>query len=133
MAPLKRLAVIWVLLLVLPFHALTAAYLDLRGPAHFHLDDESHEHDDGHSHSHGQGHLERHHHLAGDPTVVAVSEDPLEEGPSGWSATMCVALLSARGALQPPRLSSGITPGRDALLQTRFLERLERPPRILHL
>jgi hypothetical protein len=131
MALLIRPAVTWLVLLALPFHTLTAVYLDLRGPAHFHLDDEMHEH------SHGHDHPERHHHHAGDPTVVTVEDDAsleslaLEEGTtSGWSATMCVALVSAGASLHLPRLPNGIAPGRESLVQTRFLGRLERPPRI---
>ena len=131
MASLMRPAVTLLLLLALPFHALTAVYLDLRGPAHFHLDDEMHEH------SHGHDHPERHHHHAGDPTVVTVEDDArleslaLEESTaSGWSATMCVALVSAGASLHLPRLPNDIAPGREPLLQTRFLGRLERPPRI---
>ena len=43
---------------------------------------------------------------------------------------MCVALVSAGAALHPPRLLDGIAPGREPLLKSRFLGRLERPPRI---
>jgi hypothetical protein len=133
MALLIRSAVTWLVLLTIPFHALTAVYLNLLGPAHFHLDDEMHEH------SHGHDHPARHHHHAGDPTVVTVDDDAsldslaLEEGTaSGWSATMCTALVSACAALHLPRVRNGMAPGRESLLQTRFLGRLERPPRFHH-
>jgi len=132
----SRRAVTRLLLLVLPFHALTAVYLDLRGPAHFHhhheVDDDDHDHPDSHDH----GSVERHHHPTSDQSVVAVEDgatlDPnaLEEGaPSGWSATMCAALVSAGSVLQLPRLADGIVPAREPYLQTRFPGRLERPPR----
>ena len=126
----SRHAVARLLLLVLPFHALTAVYLDLRGPAHFHhhheVDDDDHDH----------GIVERHHHSASDQSVVPVEDGAaldahaLEEGTSsGWSATMCVALVSAGVALQLPQLTGGIVPGREPYLQTRYSGRLERPPR----
>jgi len=127
-----RHAVIWLLLSVLPFQALTAVYLDLRGPAHFYLDDD-HEREHGHAH----GHLERHHHPAGDPTVVtaedgaALESHALEEGTSGWSATMCAAAVSARASSALPAVANGAILNRARLLQTRFLGRLERPPRLL--
>jgi hypothetical protein len=120
----------------MPFQVVTAVYLDLRGPAHFHVDDGIDEHDHGHSHFHGRDGIERHHHPAADESVVAVENAPmpdshaLEEGaPSGWSATMCVALVSAGPSLQLPRPTDGIVPGPETLLQTRFPARLERPPR----
>jgi hypothetical protein len=120
----------------MPFQVVTAVYLDLRGPAHFHVDDGIAEHDHGHSHFHGRDGIERHHHPAADESVVPVENAPmldshaLEEGaPSGWSATMCVALVSAGSALQLPRLTDAIVPGPATRLQTRFPGRLERPPR----
>jgi len=127
-----RNAVIWLLLSVLPFQALTAVYLDLRGPAHFHLDD-----DEVHERDHAHAQLERHHHPAGDPTVVTAEGDPAleshapeESTASGWSATMCVALVSADALLDLPWTPNGMTAGREPLFRTRFLGRLERPPRI---
>jgi hypothetical protein len=131
----SREAVTWLLLLALPFHALTAIYLDLRGPAHFHHHHEMDDHDHG-DHHRDHGNVERHHHSAFDQTVVTVEDDAaldphaLEEGaPSGWSATMCVALVSAGPSLQLPGRMGGIVPGPETLLQTRFPGRLERPPR----
>lgn len=132
----SRRAVTRLLLLVLPFHALIAVYLDLRGPAHFHDHHELDDHDHGHPHRHDHGTVQRHYHPAFDQSVVTVEGgavlDPhaLEEGASsGWSATMCVALVSAGPSLQLPRLTDGIVPEREPRLQTRFLGRLERPPR----
>ncbi|HKC45009.1 MAG TPA: hypothetical protein VKC64_14365 [Burkholderiales bacterium] len=130
-----RNAVIWILLSVLPFQALTAVYLDLRGPAHFHLDDDE-VHEPGHGRTHAHSQLERHHHPAGDPTVVTAEDDAaleshaLEEGTSGWSATMCAAAVSAGASLDLPKMADGAILNRERLPQTRFLGRLERPPRI---
>ena len=121
----------------MPFHALTAVYLDLLGPAHFHLDDQMHEHDHGQSHSHDHAHPERHRHHPGDDTVVTAEDDaglgsqPEEGAASGWSATMCAVLASAgAAALHLPRLPGGIIPDGEPLLQTRFIGPLERPPSI---
>ena len=132
-----RPAIAWLVLLAMPFHALTAVYLDRLGPAHFHLDDEQHEHARGDSSRHGHDHSERHHHPADDPTVVALEDDPAlasqapeESTASGWSASMCVALVAPRAAMHPPRLPDGIVPAREPLLKSRFLGRLERPPRV---
>ena len=123
--------VTWLLVLAMPFHALTAVYLDLRGPAHFHV---HHEHDDdGGDHDHGR--LERHYHPALDPSVVTTEDDAtldghaLAEGVSpGWSA-LCLALVSAAPSWHQPRASGGIVPGSESRLLTRSLGRLERPPR----
>src|SRR5262245_54464983 len=91
---LLRPAIAWLLVLVMPFHVLTAAYLDLRGPAHVHATQGApvHEHardheynhvirvirlhgyapDSGHSHTHRHDGIERHHHDPADSTVVTV-------------------------------------------------------------
>jgi len=130
-ATLTRPAIVWLLVLALPLRALTAMYLDLRGPLHFHHhhdDDEYHEHDHGHSHAHA----ERHHHPAGDPTVIAVGDElPMADGTavSGWSATMCVAAAAPRAWPDLPQLRHAAVAGIEARLQTRHPGRLERPPR----
>jgi hypothetical protein len=136
MAWLIHRVVTWLLVLAMPFHVLTAVYLDFLGPAHFHVDDETDEHAHGHAHAHGHDHFERHHHHPNDPTVVAAEEDALldalafdESTASGWSATMVAALVAADAALHLPQSPSGLAPGQDPLLHTRFLGRLERPPR----
>jgi len=132
-ATLTRAAIVWLLALALPFQALTAMYLDLQGPLHFHHhhdDDEHHEHDHGHSHAHA--YAERHHHPAGDPTVIAVGDElPIAEGTamSGWSATMCVALVATRAWPGLPRLRAGVAAAVESRFRTRHLGRLERPPR----
>lgn len=134
-----RAALVWLLVPALAFRALTALYVELQGPLHFHIDDDHHErhdHGDGHAHSHGHGHSERHHHPAGDPTAVTLEDHagldglaPEETVARGWSATMCVALVSARAWPDPPTAPNGVTPANETRLQTRFPGRLERPPR----
>jgi hypothetical protein len=123
----------------MPFQVLTAVYLDVRGPTHFHAENDdgahSHKHAHGHAHSHGQDDVQRHHHHPDDPSVVTVHNDGLIEPvaletKSGWSGTMLVALLADSASPQLPNMQGGLTPRREPLLQTRFLGRLERPPRI---
>jgi hypothetical protein len=130
-----RSAVARFLLLVLPFHALTAVYLDLRGPAHFHVHDEADADDGAHSHADGHGRIEHHRHAAADRSVVTVedaldSRELAEEISSGWSSTMCAALVSAAAPLHVARAVSGIVAGPAHLLKTRTPGRLERPPRL---
>ena len=130
-----RAAIARLLLLALPFHALTAIYLDLRGPAHFHVHDEAGANDHGYPHEHGG--VEHHRHATVDQSVVPVEDDALdshelaEDISSGWSATMCAALVSAAAPLHVARTASGIVAGPAYLLKTRFPGRLERPPRLL--
>jgi hypothetical protein len=126
-------ALAWVLALALPFQALTAVYLDVRGPAHFHVEDDEHEH----SHSHARNGIEHHHHHPHDHSVVAVNEHGIpdspaleEEGRSGWSATMLVAATANDGWLQLLELSHGVMPTRPSSLPTHFPAPLERPPRV---
>ncbi len=169
---------VWLLLLAVPLRWLAAAYLDLLGPAHFHLDEEVHEqglerhHGPSHSSTHGHrdlshhhphahpnegnhepaleqrygpshssphGHrnLERHHHHRHDQTVVAADDDQTaidsaaleEEGAQGGFGAMFLALVSARAALPVPWLPNCTPAGRTPILQPRFLEPPERPPR----
>jgi len=126
-------AIAWTLALVLPFHALTAVYLDVRGPAHFHVEDDEHEH----SHSHAQNGIEHHRHHPHDHSVVAIHEHGVpdspaleEEGRSGWSATMLVALTANDGSLQLLQPSNGVAPIQSPRLKTHFPAGLERPPRL---
>ena len=131
----RRAAIARLLLLVLPFHALTAVYLDLRGPAHFHVHDDADADDGAHSHVDDHGRIEHHRHAAADRSVVTVedaldSHEATEEVSFGWSSTMCAALVSAAAPLHVARAASGIVAGPAHLLKTRFPGRLERPPRL---
>jgi hypothetical protein len=130
-----RSAIARLLLLVLPFHALTAVYLDLRGPAHFHVHDDADADDGLHAHADEHGRIEHHRHAAADRSVVTVedaldSRELAEEISSGWSSTMCAALVSTATPLHVARVASGIVAGPAHLLQTRSPGRLERPPRL---
>jgi hypothetical protein len=118
----------WLLLLAMPFHVLTAVYLDVFGSAHFHLEDALHDH--GHARAHGHGHLERHHHDAADSAVVTVGDAPDEGSAAGWSATACIGLASTRASLDLAPRPRDIAPDRSSPPQSRSLGRLERPPRI---
>ena len=132
-----RSAIARLLLLMLPFHALTAIYLDLRGPAHFHVHDAADADEHGHPRAHDHDGIEHHRHAPADGSVVTVEDEALdshelaEEISSGWSATMCAALVSAAAPLPAPRAASGIVIAPAHLLQTRFPGPLERPPRLL--
>jgi len=130
---LRRVAVVSVLLLALPLQVLTAAYLDLRGPAHFHLEHDDDDHLHGHSHSHGQGHVEHHHHDPHDASVVTVHDGlhgpALLSEESGWSGTMLAALLSSDASPLASAMRCGPTPRQEISLESRSPGRLERPPR----
>ena len=142
MASIIQTAFAWLLVLVMPFQALTAVYLDVLGPAHYHAHfpaENEHRHEyghDHHGHSHGQGDVERHHHQAADSSVVTVHSDgaleflALEaENTSGWSGSMLVTLVGEAATPQLSLMSARLTPPIELLLQTRFPGRLERPPR----
>jgi ABC-type nickel/cobalt efflux system permease component RcnA len=127
MTPLMRAALVSLLVPMLACRALTALYVELQGPLHFHLDDDHQEH-------HDHDHAERHHHSAADPTVVTLeNRDGLaseETIARGWSATMCVALVPTHAWPDPSPLRRGVAPAGDTRFQTRSLGRLERPPRL---
>jgi hypothetical protein len=128
-----RCALAWLLVPMLAFRALTALYVDLQGPLHFHLEDDHHHehHDPAHTHSHDR--LERHHHAAGDSSVVTLEAHDgfrAEESiASGWSSTMCVAAASTHAWPDPPPLRERVVAAGYARYPTRSLGRLDRPPR----
>jgi hypothetical protein len=123
-----RCALTWLVLPVLACRALTALYVDLHGPLHFHLADDHHEH-----HGHAHDHAERHHHAAGDPTVLTLEEHdgfaPSEPLAQGWSSTMCVAAVSADAWPDLRPAPDGVAPADAPSFHTRTPGRLERPPR----
>ena len=125
-----RVLLIVLVALLLPFQVLTALYLDIRGPLHFHI--ESH-HDHDHAHVHAHDHLERHHHDAHDPTVIVVDGDAGQsvageaEAATGWSSVMFVTLpRDARLSLL--NVSSVLVPTPEFPPQTVPRRRIERPP-----
>jgi hypothetical protein len=136
MTSLRHRAVIWLLLSIVPFQGFIAVYLDLRGPAHFHIDHELLEHAEGHLHSHGHQHVDRHHHRTGDDTVVVAEDDGLElasleeAAAQGGSGASFVAMISPGISLDLLRAPNRMAAKRDRPLETRFPGRLERPPRI---
>lgn len=107
----------------MPFQLLTAVYLDVRGPAHFHFG-----RDDEHAHADSQ----RHHHHVHEPGVITVrdgSELALEEqSPSGWSSTMFAALPAGGAALQVSKTSGRVMPLPEPPRKTCSPGRIERPP-----
>src|SRR4030095_4367356 len=100
-----RSAIAWLLAVTMPFQALLAVYLDVRGPGHYHIQSDIAANDHGqahvtahlalahgHSHVHGEQAVEHHHHHRADPTVVTVQNSCLsspllarsEDIISGW-------------------------------------------------
>ena len=147
MPKLVRRACIWLLLAAVPFHALTALYLDWRGPAHLHDNgavssrqgyDHVHEGAARHGHyAHVHGHLlpERHHHSSDDRTVVEVDSragSSTAAISSGWSATMVAVLVSAAPDFSLPPRASVRHSGAASFPAIHFFSRLERPPRASH-
>lgn len=139
MALRMRRAVAWLGLLLIPCHILTALYLDLLGPAHFHLDHELHEHDDSahHHHEHRHIHAEQHTHPLDDATVVMVDDDasfeshaPEESATTGGAAASFLALVSGGLPSGLQLCSIGVQAAPESLPESRFPERLERPPRL---
>jgi hypothetical protein len=139
MASLARLRVVWLLVMLLPFQPLTGAVLDIFGPAHVHLGlhghadhgnaDHADDDYDDHGHDHHHAPFDRHRHAAADATVITLDDGHHEDGPTGWSGTLCVVLPCV-----PPRVPAVAlvrvheTPADDRI-SSRFLDPLERPPR----
>ena len=125
----------WLFVAVVPFHALTALYLDWRGPAHVHVA-ETHVHvhasPHGHyGHVHGHSSVERHHHPVDDPSVVQLDSHAgtTVTLPSGRSATMIAVLVSSSPSLVPPRTADVRPAASNPFPLVHFPPGLERPPR----
>jgi len=148
-----RSAVVWLLACLVPLQALAAGVIAVAGPAHSHrpaasvglvLDDfrrapagltRGETHAAGPlGHFHGVDSAERHHHAAGDPTVVIDPADQLRHGDSddpGFSPSLAlfVGLVSA-----PPSWPAAAAPARP-IAPARWSPRThhpalpERPPR----
>lgn len=128
MAKVLQRGCAWLLIVAVPFHALTALYLDGRGPAHFHPDAGALEHEQFHDHD-GIG---RHHHPADSNFVLsnaAPALDPALEEAIGRSATMIAALVSDDAGFLLPLLDRHRYSSPRPLPQILFATRLERPPR----
>jgi len=127
-AGLVRVLAALILALVVPFYALTAVLLDVRGPAHVHV---GHSHEHGHSRAHGG--IAHHHHHHDDHSVVIVHRDGVPEEPAaaetGRSGTMVAALLSRDGWPELPALHESRVPGHAIFSRSLVLECPERPPR----
>lgn len=129
--------VVWLLLLALPFQGASAVYLQVRGPGHSHFDGDAVEHAARPVHPHRHDGVEHHHHPPGDRTVVEVEEDAVVESLAqeettgqGGSGGVFPALVSAARSETLSQPSNGAITGQDPPFRTRFLGRLERPPRI---
>src|SRR5262245_50219632 len=116
----------WLLAAVLPFQALTAVYLDVRGPGHVHVGGSA-----GHSHD-GIGH---HYHASDDASVVLIHDGSLlqaalEDEASGRSSLRLSALPADDSASSPLRTRARPVPSCDTWPQSVSLQCLQRPPRI---
>lgn len=155
MARLLRLSIASILMVLMPFQAVTAMYLDVRGPLHFHIetDDADDDHDDhaharahvhahphthvhSRAHAHDAQHPQRHYHDRADASVVKIGGGSLDFGAlqgetrCGWSSIMLAAIVGDDLALELSELSNVMTALLQPVLQRWFPGRLERPPRI---
>jgi hypothetical protein len=133
---IKHPAFIW-LVVAMSLQGLIIGYLNLRGPAHFHLAHEVSENaHDHHAQFHGHDQVEHHHHDAGDETVVIVEDHSVieaiaaEEGSAQGGSAKFAVLVLAGAPLHLPRMPNGGIASRDRQLKSRFPDRLERPPRV---
>jgi hypothetical protein len=117
----------WLVAAVLPFQALTAVYLDVRGPGHVHVGGGA-----GHSHD-GIGH---HYHASDDASVVLIHDGSLlqaaleDETSSGRSSLQLSALPAGAAPSFHPRTRSHAAIFRSTFPQPQPPQRLERPPRL---
>lgn len=140
-AALRRRGMVWLLLLVLPLHGLSAALIGLLGQRHFHAAVPTHAlgrvlwqgqiedpRPDTTAHAHAHAALERHHHARDDASVIAldpaVADDAMADaGTTGASPSMLAPPPSARLA---PR-SIGRVPWQSADTG-RFVSWSSQPP-----
>ena len=122
-AALRRHGFVWLLLLALPLHGLSAAMIGLLGQRHFH---EAVQHDVHHAQAHAA--LQRHHHGRDDASVVAFDPPSLDgvladAGASGAAPSMLAPPPGARIAAR----TTGHTPwsARDT---GRFVSWSSQPP-----
>src|SRR5262245_32212009 len=128
-----KATVAWLMVALMPFHVLAAVYLDVRGPAHFHVKRIAHN-----DHRHGHYRVAHHHHADSDASVVMVRVPgpvapfaPRED--SGWSGTMLVTVTTKASPQTAPVPSAKVASISLSLPAALFAARLERPPRSLAL
>lgn len=143
---------LWLLVLALPIQALAASVWAVKGPTHMHrqaghvLKLQDTRRDLGHSlgarpearswfgHQHASASPERHRHALGDASVVLSGDDALVLGgasadDSAASASAFLAVLSSPSTWQPEPATERYDAASPAPFSTRWLPRLERPPR----
>ncbi len=153
LSPASRRFLVWLLACLVPLQALAAGFLAANGPAHTHLPAASARHvlDDlrrapvrrltvethaasAFGHFHGGGDAERHHHAAGDPSVVLDGADLLQAGDTDdMSASPSLGVFAGLIPASPGRLDP-TTPEPPAAHarwtpQTHDPALPERPPR----
>ena len=127
---------IWILILGLPLQALIAAALEVRGPSHIHVDALA---DDEPFPHHAHLDVERHYHLQGEGAVPVEEEDEDDHQHAAavvesgllkvGSAASLLALIPSQSLFELPELAQSLPVDRSKQLGTRYLGRLERPPR----
>jgi hypothetical protein len=129
----------WLLMFAVPLQALDLAMVQLRGPAHIHADDQDDDDDDD-VHHHHQMHAsgERHYHSHADGVILLEEVDHhhelagIEAGSlKGDASAGFAALIPTLGRLSAPERSQLLRAREPIELRTRYLGRLERPPRLL--
>ena len=142
-AALRRRAIVWLLLLVLPVHGLSAALIGLLGQNHFHAAVPSHAlgralwqpSDDAASdaalHDHAHATLQRHHHDRDDASVVAIDPLAADNAAEAGGSSAAPTMLAPPPAQGFPARTAGHLPW-QACASGWFVswssEPLERPP-----
>lgn len=125
---------VWLLAALLPLQAVAATVLAARGPSHVHVPAKAETADilRAFGHFHRAGAAERHHHAAGDTSVVHSGDGAAIEQDSkaaGTTLAAFVALLSAPLGCTLPPATTVHAEHRPWAWLTHLPERLERPPR----
>ena len=142
MAPWKHVFV-WTLMLALPLQGLLVAAMQLRGPAHVHVEDVADDDDDAHMphyhlahHSHAD--IERHYHSPADGAILVDDDDHQHEALAIDGGSLkadlpgfFAPLIPVAPAVALPDRSNLLADAQAKRLGTRYLGRLERPPRTL--
>jgi hypothetical protein len=153
---LVRRMLVWCLLVTLPIYGISATVTQWLGPLHFHMspssiDDELADWQDfrrvdhisdatirSHTHSFMSGHshseLARHHHFAGDPTLIALGADGHDDAPNDVATSAAMPLVFIAVAMPVP--THGAVPTASApwlsmqlsRIRSADARRLERPP-----
>lgn len=146
-ARITRIAVWWLIALVLPMQGAAVVVFGAMGPAHVHRSSEAPLLLEDFrrwkpapvaathvfaalGHSHADASPQRHHHPAGDASIQRIGSDldEADEGP-GTSAVSVLALIPSSTPWLPPTASVRTVAGPQWALRTAFITPFERPPK----